>query len=245
VALPLENTFEGGTNTTAISAANSGGASGSAFDSLVGTAPTFSTTHAAHGALGMTPSTAAQSMVQWVASFGTPTEIWVRAYLFINANPSVNVPFIYVRDQTNANNICGIRLTTARVAGVTANGSTTVVAFTNVPPLSTWVRFELHCLISGGNATCDGQYFATLDAPTATETQTTTQTTAATSFGAIRFGANVANTGQLWLDDVQVNGAGFPGPYVPRKQPPFHESLAMANRPRVPTRPRLPLVAWR
>jgi hypothetical protein len=246
VALPLENTLEGGTNTTTISAANSGGASGNAFDSIVGTGPTFSSTSAAHGSLAMAPLTTTQSMVQWAASIGTPTEIWIRAYLNIQGNPSANCPFIYVRDQTNAANNCGIRVNSSRVLAITANGSTTVVAFTNVPALSTWVRVELHCLISGGNATCDGRYFASPDAPTATETQTTTQTTTATSFGAVRFGANLTSSGQLLLDDVQVNGTGFPGPYVPHRQPPFHESLAMANRPRLPRpNPRMPLTAWR
>lgn len=227
MALPLANTFEGGSNTTAISAANSGGASGNAFDSLVGTAPTFSTTSAAHGTLAELPATTAQSMVQWVASFGTPTEIWVRAYLRIQANPSVNLPFIYVRDQTNAANICGARLTTTRVLGITADGSTTVVAFTNVPALTTWVRVELHCLISGGNATCDGRYFAAMDSGTATETQTTTVATAATSFGAIRFGHNVASTGGLLLDDLAVNGTGFPGPSLFRVPPPMIQRAAV------------------
>jgi hypothetical protein len=245
VALPLENTLEGGSNTTAISAANSGGASGNAFDTVIGTAPTFSTTQKAHGALSMTPSTAAQSMVQWAAAIGTPTEIWLRCYCFINANPSANCPFIYCRDQTNAANNAGARLTTARVLGITANGSTTVVAFTNVPALTTWFRVELHCQITGGNVVCDGRYFASLDAPTATETQTTTQATTHTSFGAVRFGANVASTGALFLDDVQVNGTGFPGPYVPHRQPAFHESLALAVRPSTAPRPRMPLAAWR
>jgi hypothetical protein len=211
VALPLVNTFEGGTNTTAISAANSGGVSGNAFDSLVGTAPTFSSTQKAHGALGMSPTTAAQSMVQWAASFGTPTEFWTRMYVFINANPSVNVPFFYSRDTTNAANVTGARLTTARVLGVTANGSTNVVAFTNVPPLTTWFRVELHCLISGGNATCDGLYFASMDAQNPTETATHTIATTATSFGAVRYGANVASTGALFLDDLVVNSVGYPG----------------------------------
>lgn len=217
MALPLKNTFEGGTNGTAITSVNSGGASGDLFDGTIGTAPTFSSTQTAHGALGMSSATAAQSQVGWSTAIGgTPAEIWIRAYCFINANPSVNVPFIYARDQTNAANNCGVRLTTARVLGVTANGSTTVVAFTAVPALTTWFRVELHCLISGGNATCDALYFAQKDAGQPTETRSTTVATTHTGFGAVRFGANVASTGALFLDDLMVNDTGFPGSASPR-----------------------------
>jgi hypothetical protein len=211
VALPLNNTFEGGTNTTAISAANSAGASGNAFDSVVGTAPTFSTTHAAHGTLAMTSATAAQSMVQWVASLGTPTEIWSRFYLFLTGNPSVALPVMWARDSTNAANASGLRVNTTSNPGVLANA--TFVNFTSVIPATTWVRVEVHSLITGGTTvTTDARYYATADSVTATETQTTgavAQTISA--FGAIRFGANLAQTNAVWMDDVACAPDGWIG----------------------------------
>ena len=50
----LTNSFEGGTNGTGITAANSGGASGNAFDNVLGQfggTVTYSSTVAAHGSL--------------------------------------------------------------------------------------------------------------------------------------------------------------------------------------------------
>jgi hypothetical protein len=223
VTLPLENSFEGGTNTTAMSGANSGGASGDPFDGVIGTAPTFSTTHAMHGSFGMAPATAAQSMVAWIASVGTPTEIWARCYIYFSGTSSVNLPFIVSRDQTNATNVCGIRVSTAMIPGITANAFTGTTPFTSTVPLSTWVRFEIHCLISAGNASTDGSYFATADAVTATETKSTASiATTATSFGAVRFGTNLAQTQAVWLDDVKVSGDGYPGPAtLPRQRAPI------------------------
>ena len=211
MALPLENTFQGGTNAVAISNANSGGASGTAIDSIVGTAPNFSSTNTIHSLMSMNPVTTAQSMVQWVAAMGTTTELWARWYVFMGTNPSVNLPICYVRDTTNAANVCGLRLTSARVAGITADGSTTVQAFTNVQALTTWARYEIHCLISGGNATTDGRLYLTPDSMQPTEVQTITTATAATSFGAIRFGANLTSTGTLWMAGLCVNGVTWPG----------------------------------
>lgn len=208
----LVNSFEGGTNTTAISAANSGAASGNAFDAIVGTAPTFSSTHASHGLLGMAPVTTAQSMVSWTTSIGTPTELWSRCYIFITAAASTNMPFIYYRDSGNAANLSGVRVNTgALTIGISANAFTNAVNFTNALTASSWARVELHSLISGGNLTCDGRLFLTPDSNTPTETQTTTQTTTATSFGAIRFGSNLAQTTTVWYDDVGVDTTGWMG----------------------------------
>ena len=213
MALPLANSFEGGTNTTAISAANSGGASGDPVDSTVGTAPTFSTTHAAHGGMGMSCATASQSMVQWVASFGTPTEFWCRWYVWITGTVSAVLPICVARDATNAANASILRIGTTMIPSVVSNATAT--AFTSVVPAATWVRFEMHGLVGGGGTTVttDANYFATMDAVTATESKTTAaiaQTTA--TFGAIRFGANLAQTQAIWMDDVEVNANGYPGP---------------------------------
>lgn len=224
----LTNNFEGGTNTTTISTVNSGGASGYAFDSNPGTAPTFSNTQTAHGGMAMAPVTSAQSMVSWgtkLVAFGAPTEFWARFSFFLTGTASTNVPIMYHRDQTDTNNLTGIRINTGTTGiGITANGSTAVTNLTNTVPLNTWVRFEMHSLISGGNATCDVQYFASLDSMIPTETQTITAATAATGFGSIRMGNNVAQTTTFWYDDLAASTTGWIGPV---------DTLGLAQRPRI------------
>jgi hypothetical protein len=163
--------------------------------------------------MAMTPNTGAQSMVQWVASFGTPTEFWGRFSLYLTASPSAVLPVMVARDATNAANASLLRISLARVPSVGSNA--TIVAFTSVIPTATWVRFEFHGLVGGGGTTVttDANYYASVDSTVITETQTTgavAQTTA--TYGAVRWGANLAQTSTFYMDDLQVNGTGYPGP---------------------------------
>jgi hypothetical protein len=90
-----QNTFEGGSDGTTISTANSGGASGQAFDIAsagTGTTLAYEADRPAHGSLGMlvaTGATAATATVGWtVASLPTTQQWWHRFYWELTAAPA-------------------------------------------------------------------------------------------------------------------------------------------------------------
>jgi hypothetical protein len=90
----LSNTFEGGTDGAAVTTANSGAASGSAFDSVTtggSGSLTFRSGAAAHGNLGLQAQTSGNvnSSAQWSSAFGSPSQFWVRDYFVIGLLPSV------------------------------------------------------------------------------------------------------------------------------------------------------------
>jgi hypothetical protein len=87
---PLRNTFEGGTDGTTITQANSGGASGDAWSTapIIGTGVTltYSSLQAAHGALSMRivqPATPASTRVEWDALGALTGNVYFREYLFL------------------------------------------------------------------------------------------------------------------------------------------------------------------
>jgi len=87
-AVALSNSAEGGTDTTAVTTANSGGTSGNAWDTVTG-APTFSATHAAHGTLCYSFPAATATNVQWsAASIGMMATLYARLYVYPTANPA-------------------------------------------------------------------------------------------------------------------------------------------------------------
>lgn len=244
----LENSFEGGTSGTAISAANSGGASGNAFDVVSGTVPNFSNSNPAHGALGA--AFQGTGNVQWTTSItGTNLTLWGRFYLLMTAIPSVVTHGPTFFSPTSTTTACGfIQVGSSGKLNNSAKGGTTTISTTTLS-INTLYRVEFkHTLVVSGTCTMDSNLYLG-DSPTLTEAlpqATGTGVSTDTSINGVRWGSTNAVTANIFfIDDIQINAAGFPGPYVPKKQPPFHESLAMANRPRLTPRPRLPLAAWR
>jgi len=108
MSLNNSNTYEGGTNTTAISNANSGGSSGTAFSSILGTAPTFSTTHPATGSLGARFTGSAQMALVWT---------------FTSEPTIINSSNIYFTGFTNSPVIFRARITSTQVIRLAVNTS--------------------------------------------------------------------------------------------------------------------------
>src|SRR5215218_2907628 len=90
------NTLEGGSNGTTITAGNSGGTSGDAFDSVViatNDSLVFDNAHAKE-TLALKAATGASSTgtyAAWTTTIGTQTTFWGRMYLYRTANPSAQV----------------------------------------------------------------------------------------------------------------------------------------------------------
>lgn len=147
----LTNTFEGGTDGTAITTGNSGGASGDAFDSVSGGGIVEFDDDVVHegGVSGRFNANGSASIfVAWTSSLGTLTDHYGRAYLRKAGNPSSNTPFWQFRD--TGGNVLQLQLTSGgNVRVLDANG--TLVATSSVALANgTWYRLEWHLDHTGG-----------------------------------------------------------------------------------------------
>jgi hypothetical protein len=217
----VSNSFEGGTNTTTISAANSGGASGNAFDLVsIGAATpfTFDNTQAAHGSLSakIAPTASSTTVAEWNTSVGTQTEFWGRAYVYLTGNPAST--WLFHRVQNAGTNVARIALTTGRLIRLDG-GSANTALFTAATalPLNAWCRIEWHILVSATVGQLDVRIFRTaLDGTTADESSAlaATQNLGAQAtqyqFGGVQGSATPSGT--FWFDDVAISTVGWIGP---------------------------------
>jgi len=218
MALPLANTFEGGSDGVTISTANSGGTSGDAFTTVTG-APTFTTAQSMHGTVAMsvvTDGASAKSVTWGNTVVPASSHVYGRMYVRLSSvAPSANTRLMqFLNAGTQA---CGIRLTTAgnfSCEGATTGntgGGTTVAASAN-----TWYRIEWDFVIGTGTS---AQLNATVylgDSTTAFGTLAflNTFTNTFTTVDGVRFGnpAGFPAAMTIWMDDIQVNDTGVPGP---------------------------------
>lgn len=184
----LTNTFEGGTPGTTVTAANSGGLSGNAFDAVAavagGSTIAFDSTYAAHGSVSLklaTASTSESTYVQWTTSMGTQTTVWFRLYLYLTAYPALNTR---LWNATDASTACGSLLvhSSTSPAGVlifAGPSGSAILTSTNAVPLNQWSRIEGFLT---GSASAGQVGFSLYDqkdslAPTETQTSAATQDT--------------------------------------------------------------------
>jgi len=216
----LVNTFEGGSNGVTITAANSGGASGTAWDSVIFTAGTlaYDTAHAAHGSLSAKFVTVANTStrMKYTTTMGTQTEIYGRFYLYATAGPTgTNIALVTVRNGVSI----AARIswnTNNKLYLVDANG-TTQYTFTNTVTLNQWTRIEWHIKASTTAGILECKLFNTTESSTATETSNlaATQNTN-TQYDTYDLGCCLSTGPALtyWVDTVQWSTVGYPGPYV-------------------------------
>lgn len=210
----LVNTFEGGSNGTTISTANSGGVSGNPFDAFAST-PTFSTTVAHSGTLCMSATTGAQKQVEWnTTSLGTGNAtLFGRCYFQTTGNAGVR---IVQGDGATTSDIFRITLvTTTSLIAVNINGGTNVSSTTALAN-NTWMRIDFQFALSGTTATITARLFFGANIEGTVPTETLTQSGASTdaAINIIRFGSGSSVTPTLFFDDVAVTDQGYPGPLL-------------------------------
>ena len=144
----LQNSFQGGANGATISAANSGGASGNAFDAVAIGASctlTFSNTQSVHGGLAAsstTPVSASNSIVEWTTSLtgSTVPQIWFRIYAYL---PSLPPNQLHIASVRNGGTYCGGVAVASNGKVVTLNASSgTQTTSTTVLAAGKWFRLE-------------------------------------------------------------------------------------------------------
>jgi hypothetical protein len=231
MTVALSNSFEGGTNGTAITTGNSGGASGDAFSSVQTSlgVPKFSNAHAHGGSMAMAIAQGASwdsfPLVIW--SMNEPT-VYVRMYVWIppamvgSGNNWVVCQGLGGAEFTvycPASGQGSVSFSTSGGSGFSGSGA---VAVTLAP--SKWFRIEaMISTLPGPWGSVQMRAFTTTpesDNPSGDSGQnllssgTPAATTTSVSFGAGQkwggIGAFLNDTG--YIDDVAVSTAGWIGP---------------------------------
>lgn len=223
MALPLANTFEGGTDETTVTTGNSGGASGDAFDVVTITAGAlvFDTARAAHGGLSARVDVVSNlANVEWRAAStgGDWTQVWGRVYVYFTANPANTIRLVGIF------NSAGTRMADVSVQ---SGGFLRVSdsAFTSDDSVGTillnqWTRIEFTVLHSATVGVIEAKIFSADALTPITNGTVTSPATRNTGTGAQRasFGQAISNvqTTTFWMDSIQINSTGYPGPLLSR-----------------------------
>ncbi len=217
----LSNTLEGGSDTTVITAGNSGGASGDAFTAVVASTLTFSATQAMAGSLSMrTGNTATQAYARWNPTAGTAYA--ARAYFWLGGLTAADERFMSFLDAggtTQYAYIVGNGAGKLRF-GCTGSGTTWTAAATY--PTSQWLRIEMYCVAGSTTGNGIAQVGIYLGHDTATPVDTFSSSAlniggGGASFGQVRFGKGSGSLAQfVYVDDLAVNDSatGLIGPSV-------------------------------
>lgn len=230
------NNFEGGSNGTAVTVANSGGASGTAWTAVGATGTVaYDNTHVAHGGLSckMATTTSADVALTWsTAVVGSAAQLWFRVYCYLTANPPAGFP-IFSADTSGGAAQCGAFTieTTGQMTGQDS-AFTGIFTTTNTIPLNQWFRVEGFVIGSATVGQLELKLFDSMDSTTATETQTSAATLNTSGNIAQVFFSFFAraNTGPFWIDDAGISDQGYLGPVVVTSPPMFP---AMMSRPAV------------
>ncbi len=216
------NSFEGGTNATAVTTANSGGASGTAFAAATA-GLNFSNTRAHGGTLSAAFTTpAASTYTAWYP--GAAANMQARGYFWLdqaNAGGEFHLIGIY---EANGNSVMIFRLTAANVLRLYKNIAPTsnTWAPTTTMPISQWVRAEL--LMEQGTDTTNGRARVAIFANNSTTPLAESGWVTGLNLGAgtntpahVRFGKMFAgsNATGVYMDDLEIRtGADYTGTWI-------------------------------
>lgn len=225
---PLLNTFEGGTDGTTITQANSGGASGDAWSvaPIIGTGVslTFSSLQAAHGALAMRiaqPATPASTRVEWDALGALTGNVFFRTYLHL---PTLG-QIVFGGVRTNAASALSAEIfldATGHVTVHQASGAT-IATLTGATAVTagTWVRIEWRILSSATVGEFEWRLYASADSTSITETKSATGLALGANTSEVRWGQVTNTTANLvsYHDDLAVSTVDWLGPSTSLYQP--------------------------
>lgn len=228
----LDNTAEGGVEDTAVTTGNSGGASGNAFD-VVSTggsgAITFDNEHArGNRAFKVIGDTANACYLTYMSSLGTVAEAWGRLYLYMTASPGATTGIVRLR--VAAAQVARITLDTGRHLQIRRADNNTLATMVAAVSLNQFVRVEWHCLATAAGGDIECRLYDAADSATITEQLSDTNAALANNLDEVNIGHhNASPATTFWLDDVQVNTTGWPGPAVTPNVP-----LLARQRPALP-----------
>lgn len=225
MAVTIKNSAEGQTSGTAMTAANSGGGSGTAFDSLTlggsGTAITYDNSQGgAYGsnaykyALG---TVSPAITVEWKATLA-PSAIataFGRMYLKLTSRASGSIDIMSFRSA--AQYAAEVTLNTDGTLWVSrGQHGGVVITMTTVIPLNQWVRIEAKCTGHASAGVLECKLFLNQDDTTPTETGSATALNTIGTLEAIWFGNGLTNPNSynFWVDELGASDTAYVGPDV-------------------------------
>ncbi|HEY2455599.1 MAG TPA: hypothetical protein VGI71_23890 [Scandinavium sp.] len=224
MALTIFNTFEGGTDSTALTAGssgNTGGASGSFFNIITtnpGANVAFSNNHPSRTPLSAkftTDATGELSFVAWSGQLGgSITQIFFRIYAFFPSLPSSTQTLF--QPTVSAGGQCA-RLNLSSIGILTFTDAANTVQITATTPIATgkWIRIAGYVTGSATTGQLEFKLFNTADSQTADDTKTSVATLNTTGpIAVVRFGvcAVAVASALFFLDDLGVSDTGYLGP---------------------------------
>lgn len=216
--LPLRNNFNGGTATSQVTVANSGGDSGTAFDAQVGTLGLYQTAAANHGLLGMQivqSGAAASAAVEWTGLGSLTTASYLRFYFNLGEVASIH-RLVVVRTATPGAAMIILLSAAAHIAVLDA-ASATVAALTGAATLlaNTWYRLEVLHTQNGASSSCTHSLYVG-DTETLTETKGPVTFTGGANYDRVGWGPVSGATASTTtrIDDVAADALGPIGPAV-------------------------------
>lgn len=210
------NTFEGGTNGTAVTTGNTGGASGDAANQIVagaGWTHRFSSAQAMHGSLSLEQVGGSGTQAYFAWTYTSVDRVYGRAYAYLTTAFQGRS---LIQCRAAAAQTWRIALTSGGVVEF-RNAANTLVDSSAALSLNTWYRIEFDVQQSTGNFTV---LIYVGDGVTGGDLLDTLSGTGAslgtTDFDEIRFGqiANATGLNSLFFDGLDVNDVGLPGPWL-------------------------------
>lgn len=169
-----------------------------------------------HDGLSMTfatPVAATTAYVAWTTQAGSLTRCWGRTYVRLPTSPPT-ASSIVARFLAASSQKARIYVNTSGKLVMGDNTNANQGNTTATMPANTWFRVEWD-ITSGVSNAFEMRYFASAESYTPTETITGAASNfLAGNFDEVRFGtgASLASVVGYWIDDVNYNDIGFPGP---------------------------------
>lgn len=221
MAVTLLNNFAGGTNGTAITTGNSGGASGTAFDftDVFGTATLTYVNSPVHvsalSAAAVNPASQ-ESDFGWTTSLTATglAQVWFRIYSNLSTVTNSEVRAVQVRN-TGGGACCTVSYENSQLQVFDASGTPILTSSLTLPSAS-WFRVEGFCIGNSTTGQVEVKTFLSPDSATPDETLTSSaaQNTSGLVFGiqwGNRFNGNSATVTHN-VGAVGVTDQGYLGP---------------------------------
>lgn len=210
----LSNTFEGGTPGTAVTTANSGGASGNAFDFVDPSSSTITyTATALHGAVAcsLAAATSDDPYFEWQTGI-SGTSTWGRVYLRISSLPPSNINL--VRHLAGTATVITVRINTNGRLGLLYGTGTFASNGTVAIPLDTWVRLEWAVTTGTATGSVTAWLYTTPESTTAADTLSATNVNTGTASAVTRQRMGMLSSGiwSLLFDSVAFSDTAKIGP---------------------------------
>lgn len=201
----VSNSFDGGTHNTTITAANSGGSSGTAFTQVVGT-PRYSNAVSRSGSLSaVNPVAGTDGHVDY-QNIVNGNVLYSRFYLYLTGSLTVGQRLFVLIDEDSAFPY-SLVLGPGRELNLQYHlNDGALYTFSNLIPLNQWVRIETKAVMDS-TGSGDAEVWLYLDPNSDIETETSSNFNGAWGTGSPRtaeFGLRREASGYWHLDDVAV-----------------------------------------